>query len=1164
MSEEFREDPFQREAIHCQSNAVVSAGAGSGKTRVLAERFAWLVESGVPSDRILALTFTRKAAAEIYQRVFRTLEARALREALAALDGTNVSTLDSFASRVFRAYAPQAGFTPDFQLDDARRTRIARDQALALLMERQDDPFVRALVAERGFEPAWTGLLADAVREGSPAEPIDYVGDESRQAARIRELLSSAEREARELLEIAARANLRGAAPGILELGDYAKGAPRPEDGPLALADYLAMAPRKPRAPGRGEDIAQIEAAIEAFVRARALQDTILSCLAASESEGWARGLAALLAELQVRFHAALRASSTLGFRDVALYAREALLRDAELRAHYKARYDRIMVDEFQDNNSLQRDCLFLISERAGLSADRVPGPEDLDDGKLMFVGDEKQSIYRFRGADVSVFRELEEELSRCAPRPGLRLSLRNNYRSAPALVAFHNRAFEALFSQAQSRFDARHEEALPGLADSASGVLVLTYEEAKGADRSAILSPLEREAREIADRISRWVAEGSLAVGQAGKERPAIFGDFAILARSRASLAAAEAALSRAQVPCASRGGTATSAEAVFSDFRAALRLALQPADSYAFAAFLRSPFTAVPDSLSCAVLAARRGREREARAQGMAAAAPLTAFEDGLDALDPAFAPDAAALAAWEAAGARLRELRRRLEAEPLPRALDWLWDEAGYRLAVLSDPAQRRFLSHFAQLRALAAQVYDSGGDAAELLAAIDAARDEEGGPLAELELPSDDTRAVKLLTVHKSKGLEFPVVIVMDCYRSPSGRVGAKPFYQSREYGLCANHVLTRAEKARFKKAPTATNPIYEDEKALDAKQAEAEARRLLYVAMTRAESRLILSGSRGARRGGGPKSFFELLGPQELAASGAELETFDPMTREEATGRDAARHASPGHEAPRREAKEAEAAYAQARVLAFAEPRSRLPVTALNPERDYLSDAPRPRQEGLARLPIDALIEAEPPMAAAFGTLCHALLARSLAPRKSRRAAAAAWDTALGAFPDDASRKAAEESAQALAQGFLDSELGHSAMKSERRETELAFSLGLGTGSNSRLGQGSSGVLALGGILSLGGILALDGSIDLAFEGPEGIVVVDYKTDRTAEPADYAPQMEAYRRAALAIFGKPCQAFLFYLRTGKAVPAPSGADLGKLAKEHLDAAAQYRD
>ncbi len=1126
-------DGDQGAAVSLSANAAVSAGAGSGKTTVLAARYLRLVlEEGADVGSILCLTFTRKAAAEMRERIYRALAAapgERAREQVGRFSQAQISTLDSFCSLILRSSAQDYGYAPDFAVDDDAVRDIAEAEALAFLLEHREEAGVEGVFARLGFERAWKELFADvAYRLCSPAAgfPGDFEAMAERNAAELGRMAAETGAAAAEAIgrsaaaaaaatagssktlakaREAARLCAAAAASGLGRLGGSGGGSGGGGSGggsggglgPAETAQLLApFASFTLNGFGKSEEELEVKEAMaearEAAKRARRLAD------AAAEAPLTAAVLTAL-GEFGERYRAAKRSSGVMGFRDAAVCAVDLLRRRPEIRAHWKRRFRYLMVDEFQDNDELQRDLLYLIAEREDRGSPGVPEAADLAPDKLFFVGDEKQSIYRFRGADVSVFMRLSGELA-AARRQGeaeadrASPSLGMNYRSEPALVAFFNELFSRVFAGAAEDFEARFSAigsrgATPGLVPEIAYLFKPRAEDTAAEDTAAEDTAAEdtlSDAESLAEAVAGYIAGavGRLRVPGPGGTRPAAHDDFAILLRSTANQYLIERFLRLHRIPYTVEDPRGLFLESPANDIYAALRLCLFD-DQLSYATMLRSPLVRLSDDAFAQILAAGLPPFDEA-AEARLGPEDLERFRRGRRILE------------------RLREAADRRPAAAL---VSLLWYEEGLRLSVLRKPGAHPYLEHFDYLHALAARADAEGRCLASFVSSLEPLM---GRPerLEELDAPREAAAGVRIMTVHKAKGLEFPIVILP--YTESGGRVegAGSVWYRSPLVGVTLNLKPFDDPKA------TSANVFYEIEKEREEKRREAEAKRLFYVACTRASAHLVFAGVESGRDRG--PSFHAFLAGS--AGGSAQTGAFPglgaavELRRVPAMKRKAYRALFAGEGplplAPRL------AEYEAARSLDRRFERRSLGAAELDAAR-AAAEPPHGPPEALPSCAYDEVADRVKPTD--FGELCHAAVESALlglppSPTELR---------ILDSLPS-ACRASLADAAHGLAGGFLESKLGRRAHLASERQLEWAFVLDLGEG------------------------FSLAGRIDLAFvdgpgAGPVGeAVVVDFKTDRERRPGEYELQLALYRRAAAAILGgRRVRSYLFWLRSAEA-------------------------
>ena len=392
----------QLAAVEATGEVFVSAGAGTGKTAVLVERFVRAVcDRGLDVDSILVITYTRRAAGELRTRIRHALGERGRPDLARELDGAWISTIHGFCNRLLKAYPFAAGLDPRFRELDGNQGAVLRSeafqQALAEFCADGEPDRLRLLATygASGLRRMLTGVY-ETLRSAGRELRLD-IGGRPELAERVEELREAARSLA---ADVAATDTQRGNAQQLLELLDRDT---RP-DRLMELSGFRAS----------GERAASYEEA------RRSVEQAALDEAAARDRD--------LLQELLNRFTAAYAEAkareSALDFEDLQLAARDLLRDHPEIRERESLRFRSIMVDEFQDTNRLQTDVVDLL---------RGPGAE------LFFVGDEYQSIYGFRHADVRVFRERREQSPQLLP-------LTRNYRSRPEVLAAVNELFGSHF----------------------------------------------------------------------------------------------------------------------------------------------------------------------------------------------------------------------------------------------------------------------------------------------------------------------------------------------------------------------------------------------------------------------------------------------------------------------------------------------------------------------------------------------------------------------------------------------------------------------------------------------------------------------------------------------------------------------------------------------
>ncbi|MFQ3621379.1 MAG: UvrD-helicase domain-containing protein [Spirochaetales bacterium] len=866
-------DPDQIKAVSSSTSAVVTAGAGSGKTSVLAYRYLYLLKQQQATvDSLLTLTFTRKTATEMYERIYRLLREHAedpvIKPQLDRFDQAWISTLDSFCSFVVRSDALPYGLSPTFTTEDQAVWNLLYQEALSFLVDEAEGPMVDLIQREGGIETILSSLTELAFNEFVFSKPVSFDMLLEKQFQSLQKEREEELKRLKQDLELLLAIDLTGtrgkeadrARETQREVADRLKEL---FDQPLEIIEYL----KNVRLPGRvpEEDLERYKNTLVRIQgEKRQRLDLLIRLIKTEESRSELASVYPYLEKFQQRIQRLKQLRGILTFKDVAEMAVDILMQNKSLRQWFKQKFKAILIDEFQDNNQLQKNLLYLLAEREDTLSDGIPSVYDLDPTKLFFVGDEKQSIYRFRGADVRVLKGLAEELAQAG---GREVHLSYNYRSHPDLIRFFNYLFERLMPQSGSARDneARFEplkspviqskDAIRG--DDATGAgeakkegciprVFLFYKKTRkdaedtGTDEIPSVDSDDAEAYFLAKQIRSWVESGSLLVWdrKLRVERPARYEDFAILLRSTSNLIRYERMLRLCHVPYTTSGIRSLFLESPVNDIYALLQCVLYPQDRLAYAALLRSPFVGMGDEQVIELLLQEASPFEPEEGLGSFSEEEREKFQKGRD---------------------LYREVQKRLDTTPIPELLSYLWYEGGYRYYVLRSPAFHSYLELYDYLREFALL-----GRGESVQAFLDRLRPNLGKyeRIPELEIQRDQVEGVQILTLHRAKGLQFPVVLIANAGNTGRKGSGSAPFYMSERYGIT---VRLGERQERY-------NYFYEVGKKENEEAEKAELKRLFYVGCTRAESFLVISGVLHKRNQESEQAFLSLLA-KALGTSG---------------------------------------------------------------------------------------------------------------------------------------------------------------------------------------------------------------------------------------------------------------------------------------------------
>lgn len=841
------------------SSVCLTAGAGSGKTTTLTDRYLYhLDRDGAAVPHILAITFTERAAGQMRKRVRAALKARGPSGAapLAHLDTAPIQTIHSFCASLLRRYAAEVGVDPAFDILDPPSAAIYRAEAVRSCLRRLilQDPDARNLIVLFGYPAAVTAiddLIADPDRDAweeflarAPAAvTAEWLGPyRSAVLDRYLDHLRVADPKFGRVFAVlgaarptgpSARSTLAGIRAGFANLA-------KASDLGAAVEELTELAKVKNAPKKEWPDEASYEAVKDAFAEFRTALPAKLEAfltpahpaqvaVAVAVGQQWLRVARAADEE----YRRAKRSVAALDFADLIGRARTLVRDHADVRTELQERYRFVLVDEFQDTDPAQYE---LISRLSG---------EGFRTGKVFAVGDEKQSIYRFRGAAVDLFRKFRQSVP-----PAGRLSLTKNFRSRPGILSFVNTVFGAWLPDYEDLVPHREAVERPAVEFLWS----LPVEE--GGDESA-----EDRRRREADAIARRIVE------LRNEERFALR-DVCLLFRSMSNVALYEQALLNHRLDYYLVGGRAFFARQEVFDVVNALRTVENPQDGESLVGVLRSPFFGLSDEGVTLI--------------GTHTDGPWAGLHDPtriarLAADDRVVAERAVRLLTdW-------RGLKDRL---PVARLLLRMFADTGFDAATRFAPLPDRQLANLWKLVDLARDFDRRGMGLAAVVAhfadRVSAAPNEEQAATT----PEDDD-VVRLMTIHQAKGLEFPVVFVPDLGSETRGELYG-PVRWDRLLGAVPKrpYDLRDGDPGAFSEFPHHLG------RTVDTMAAWEEELRVLYVACTRAEELLVLSAglTEDTVAGEGPM-LFALDRVYDLAAGRSRTPSGPPVPVRIDRGRD---------------------------------------------------------------------------------------------------------------------------------------------------------------------------------------------------------------------------------------------------------------------------------
>jgi len=1066
----------------------VEAGAGAGKTSSLVARMVSLVRAGVPITSIAAITFTEKAASELRSRTREQLEFDPSEEAhiaLGHLDHAPIGTLHSFARRLLFEFPIEAGLPPGFSVLDELESGLAFDEAWEELLDRLlDDPDPpggltaggRTLVelcefdgfgVARGvrrvaedFRANWD-LVADRV---DMSDPGPLVVDVAPLIARAEAISSSAvppdDQQARTVAELSALvAELAGASSLRTRLQVLAE-LDRKYGHWGTLKKLPGSRAKWSATPGGADALEALHAAEVEFGEA-----------AHAILEGVRRHRRLVLGAIVGRFvldGAEQRAAAgLLEFHDLLVLARRLLTERPQVRRLLHDRYTRVLLDEFQDTDPIQLEIAVRLTappDEPAQDADGADGSGNWRDlrplpGRLFVVGDPKQSIYRFRRADIAQYLRAADQVG------ADQLTLSANFRSTHAVIDFANDVFGQLITfepDTQPAFQPLHAcRASDRLDHGRVRVLGADPHDDLAGRRGDADELRAREADDVVGAVMTALADRWPVVDdERGTLRPCRPGDICILLPTRISLPALEAALRRAGVSYRAENSSVVYATAEIRQLLLALRAADDPTDELAVVESLRSPLYGCSD---VELWEWRRG----GGSWNLWAPVPATLADhpvaDGI---------------------AHLRSVAERIGWVGPADLLAAIVDERRVLDLALAGPdardVWRRVRYTIEQARAWA----DAGGHGVRRYLQWAHLQASESR-IADAILPEHDDDAVRVMTIHAAKGLEFPITVVAGLTTRPK---------RATSNGVAwANGTWMLTGKG--------DDGVFVEHQPIDEQMSDAERRRLLYVACTRAVDHLVVSLHRVSPTGpdAAQADWGKLTSAELLHAAGAAdwpaAAAFDPDTEQPVRPPGAAGSVDLDL------ADVADWRTERDGVVRRASRRSAIAATRMAEELAGVDEVGEVDDPGLDKRPVN--VDLPPWQRGRYGTsigrAVHGVLQFcDLATGSDIGTLAVAQCAAEGVIGLD-------DQVASLARSALATRIVRAVVDGAEHWRELFVAAPVGD-------------------------RVLEGYVDLLVRLPDGLVIVDYKTDQWAGPVQTAERVGRYRMQ-LAAYGAALEAAL---------------------------------
>lgn len=862
-------------------NILVSAAAGSGKTAVLVERIKELVldkKHPVDIDHLLVVTFTNAAAAQMKERVAKALE-KALQEnpsdvrlqqQAALVQNAQITTIDSFCLYVLRNHFHEIGLEPNFRIGDEGELKLLREDVMTGLFEQcyeEKHPGFLHLISCYGTSRSDAPVRDMIFKLYSYAQSYPWPKQWLREALSCYEIKTEQELEQAPFIEMTVEYG-KQMVKGYLEQAEHYLELCQDADGPYMYEDaceqdvglmekllscstyqdfYEELGKCKFATLGRAKDyIGSPEKQEQVKTERKKLKDGIgklkSDCFALTFQEileqlTLVQPSAEALAEVTERFIDAFAArkqdKNLVDFSDLEHFALEILVEEetgkpTETAKEFQNAYEEIMIDEYQDSNYVQETILRAISREA------------VGQNNLFMVGDVKQSIYRFRLARPELFME-KFDTYETTDAPCQRIDLHKNFRSRDSVLTFTNDIFYQIMKRNLGGVDYTDEEALYCGADYPAGekedvfdseILLTTTQELEEGTKQQI-SKQELEAKLIADRIRKMVGKEEVVDEETGEFRKVRYGDIVILLRSLSEWADLFAEVLNANgIPAHTVSRTGYFSTLEIRTVLNYLRILDNPRQDIPLAAVLKSPMAGLSDEqLARLRLLAEDKPYHQCVKMFLEAEEELTEKES---------TADEDMRAKLKRFSETYKKLRRQTMDIPMHELLQKVLKETGYARYASALPAGRQRLAnlHMLSEKAIAYEKTSYRG-LYHFIRYIDELQKYDVD-FGEAELVGENEDAVNIMSIHKSKGLEFPVCFVSGMGKSFNKQDSRSKMILHPNLGVGLDII----EEDRRIKVPAFFKKVIARQTELESLGEEL---RVLYVAFTRAKEKLIITG-----------------------------------------------------------------------------------------------------------------------------------------------------------------------------------------------------------------------------------------------------------------------------------------------------------------------------
>ncbi len=818
--------PYQQKAIDFTKHISLTANAGSGKTFVLSNRFVEIaVNKNIPLNSIIAITFTEKAAGELYKKIAEEIDSRLQEEKEARiikkledmrrmLVSANISTIHSFCIGVLKEFSPEAGIDANFLPADANTSNELMELSIEELFKVRDvtnelDERIKKLIRYFGSKTIMAERMKNLLQNrknileiektiysNNAMEISDYFNQKFEEKisnilhnfneviASIKTLTNKVKEEKVNEFTIAvdeslfAIAKTENIAEKLIHLTKIENNITTKSG--IRSRSFLS----KKMAEGLENEIETVKDFFSEFDKLK-FNDVDISL--SNELAQFGKLVLEVFNVAHSIYEQKKKELSLLDFEDILLKTKDVLKNDF-VREQLNAKYKFIMIDEYQDTNEIQYDII-------------MPILKYLNEGNLFIVGDEKQSIYRFRDAEPEIFRRTTKKIIENEDNSSS-LNLPHSFRVSPPIAFFVNVVFQELFKNFDPNYnEVKYDELLCARPEKDSGQIQF------------LLHDEENEEETESDLVSKKISQ------LCNYESDIKYGDIAILCRKRASFPELEKSFIQHQIPYAITGGKGFFQRQSIYDIFNFISFVLNPDDDIALFGILRSPFFSLPDTVLFEV-SLERGK---------------TFFNK--------FKNYSAGKIQFESIKNELTGIVEFASTSSTVALIRKIMDDTGYLSVIASKANSKQELANIEKLIHVANGFSQRGFrtlfDFKEYLSdAIDRVEDESQAPI------NEEDNSVKIMTIHQAKGLEFNTVFLYKCNETTkSEAVRSKEIYVDKELGILAKIPKDENYFSEYSAAPIVSIYNY-----ITTRKSKAELKRLLYVAVTRAKDNLFISAS----------------------------------------------------------------------------------------------------------------------------------------------------------------------------------------------------------------------------------------------------------------------------------------------------------------------------